>query len=106
MLRLELDYETFWLHCKGLVHYTSLPHVISTEPATQSCDIHESMGCVCGWGERCSRLWDVSETLLPIGWALRKDGQKEPDLGEQGLQLRPGQREVGVGHRLSLPRAE
>lgn len=40
-----------------------------------------------------------------------KSGLKErtstaTELGEQGLQHRPGQREMGVGHRLSLPRAE
>lgn len=36
VLRLELDFETFWLHFKGSVHCTSLPHVISTEPVTRS----------------------------------------------------------------------
>lgn len=36
MLRLELDFETFWLHFKGSVHCTSLPCVISTEPVTRN----------------------------------------------------------------------
>lgn len=57
MLRLDLDYEAFWLHFKGLVHCISLPHVISTEPGTRSHNIYMGLclelECFLVVGERC-----------------------------------------------------
>lgn len=41
VLRLELDFETFWPHFKGLVHYTLLSHVISTEPVARSPNMYK-----------------------------------------------------------------
>ena len=37
---------------------------------------------------------------------LRERMGIEADVGEQDLQYRPGQRGMGVGHGLSLPRTE
>lgn len=40
VLRLELEYETFWLHYEYSVPYTCLFCVVSTEPVTSSNNIH------------------------------------------------------------------
>lgn len=58
-----------------------------------------------GWGEMLSKCGIVPGKSTPKS-GIREMMGTETDLGEQGLQLRPGQREMGVGHRLGLPRAE
>lgn len=59
VLRLELEYGTFWLHCEYSVPHTRLSCVVSTEPVTRSNNIHMSPWALFGAlvptaGEKCN----------------------------------------------------
>lgn len=103
VLRLELDFETFWLHFKGWVHCTSLLHIVNTEPVTAWVK-----ACMCVLGLCLGHgylvvidMWNDSQNSAPKS-GHRERLSTEADLGGWGLQYR----EMGVGHWLSLARAE
>lgn len=88
VLRLELDFETFWLHFKGSVHCTSLPHVKSAELVSRSHNMYMGLqavfgACPSGWGEMWSRRRMVPRNSAPRekdhlkGWAERQVWESE-----------------------------
>lgn len=76
-LRLELDFETFWLHFKGWVHCTSLPHVVSTEPVIRSPNMYMGPRAVFGtWLTRGDRGVEWFPRLFSQEWEQTKVGHR------------------------------